>query len=223
HRADTRRRPRRGPLFYAPPTPLSSRPPLVPRLGRVVSKRWPHAARAAANAASSPSWGRWFWVRATNASARLKVLTLCAFAVCTISTNAWVRRHPRSVMTTPSAVSRIRAPARRGSCDRPNVSNSHSPPAVISTPITHHITYGENHIFPPTVLGVGLRQRDEQGDAPALRSPRNGHRPSPHHPPGGSPKRSASLRGKPVELPGQFEGRRKRSCLGRRVLPRVSR
>ena len=104
-------------------------------------------------------------------------------------------------MSTPSAVSRIRAPARRGSCDRPNVSNSHSPPVVISAPITHHITCGENHIFPPTVLGVGLRQRDEQGDAPALRSPRNGHRPSPHHPPRGSPKRSASLRGKPVELP----------------------
>jgi hypothetical protein len=40
------------------------------------------------------------------------------FAVCTISTNAWLRVQPRSAIRTPSAVSRIRAPARRGSGNR---------------------------------------------------------------------------------------------------------
>jgi hypothetical protein len=39
---------------------------------------------------------------ATSASARLSALTSWAFAVCTISTNAWFRPQPRSAMSTPS-------------------------------------------------------------------------------------------------------------------------
>ena len=78
------------------------------------------------------------------------------FAVCTISTNAWLRVQPRSAISTPSAVSRIRAPARRGSCDRPDASNSHSPPMAYVSPITHDITYDIQYIFPQP-LPIALR------------------------------------------------------------------
>ena len=46
-------------------------------------------------------WDVWVWAMANRASARLSVLTLWRFAVCTISTNAWLRLQPRSAMSTP--------------------------------------------------------------------------------------------------------------------------
>ena len=144
HRADARRRPRRR-----------HRPVLSTGSSAVVKS---HAAARPAPVEQVPPrdtrgdqrgvWDAWFWASATSASAKLRVLTSCAFAVCTISTNAWLRVQPRSAISTPSAVSRIRAPARRGSCDRPDASTSHSPPAYISTLFTHHITCGGNYIFP---------------------------------------------------------------------------
>jgi hypothetical protein len=62
-------------------------------------------------------------------------------------------------------VSRIRAPARRGSCDRPNVSNSHSPPCIHLYPNAQHITCGTRNIFPQHA-GVGLNVTATNG-APA--------------------------------------------------------
>src|SRR4029077_8793432 len=73
-------------------------------------------------------------------------------------------------------------------------------------------------------LSIGLRQHGEHGDAPPLRSPRNGSSPIATSLAWWiASERSATLKGEPVDLHGRFEGRRTRSCLGRRGLPRVSR
>src|SRR6185437_4961205 len=73
-------------------------------------------------------------------------------------------------------------------------------------------------------LSIGLRQHGEHGDAPPLRSPRNGSSPiATSLARWIASERSATLEGEPVDLHGPFEGRRTRSCLGRRGLPRVSR
>jgi hypothetical protein len=74
------------------------------------------------------------------------------------------------------------------------------------------------------MLWIGLRQHDEHADAPPLPSPRNGSSPIATSLAWWiASERSAMLKGEPVDLHGPFEGRRTRSCLGRRGLPRVSR
>src|SRR6185312_15522583 len=74
------------------------------------------------------------------------------------------------------------------------------------------------------MLRMGLRRHGEHADAPPLRSPRNGSSPIATSLAWWiASERSATLEGEPVDLHGPFEGRRTRSCLGRRGLPRVSR
>src|SRR6185437_11074298 len=63
-------------------------------------------------------------------------------------------------------------------------------------------------------LSIGLRQHGEHGDAPPLRSPRNGSSPIATSLAWWiASERSATLKGEPVDLHGPFEGRRTRSCL----------
>src|ERR1700757_3052231 len=96
---------------------------------------------------------------ATSASARLSVLTLWLFAVRTISTNAWLRVQPRSARSTPSAVSSIRAPARRGSGDRLAMSTGTHLLQLQLPPAAQEITYDEKYIFPSAAGTCQVRPR----------------------------------------------------------------
>jgi len=70
---------------------------------------------------------------------------------------------------------------------------------------------------------MGLRRHGEHADALRCGHRAMGHRIATSLAWWIASERSATLEGEPVDLHGPFEGRRTRSCLGRRGLPRVSR